>query len=619
MKTLAGFFLVSLSLFTLTYSEAIGASNSPLEDSSLPKSSVRVGDSTLSVGGMGTCVILNSGQVLCSSTVPKLSNVPIGLSRSIAVSVGSGSACAISEQKDLTCWGQDIEIVDNYPDSGKFTSVSVGERHACSVTELKLVMCWGEDGYEQATVPDALGEVKQVSVGGLHTCVLTTIGNISCWGGNDWGQADVPRNEGPIQGPYRQVSAGGAHTCAVNLVGRVRCWGLNDRGQTEISNSVTATIVRAGYASTCLVRDDGSRPKYGNVMCWGSNSGGKINVPQNLYAADISTSWYSSCAIVPYGKSTCWGDNHWLNFVNSSKSEVLLPDNPKSFRISGTNGNQIRLAFEHVSKPTDDIINWTIKDTISGKTYCQLGNAGSFWVEDAPFGQSYQFNLVGSNDAGSTNPVVLELYRHCANNPSITAAANPAVAINGSLTTMSGSVVNMCYSPTKVLFRFKEPAKSWSNWTNYPLTKSKSFSVSRKFHGRTLFQFKVIDGPKTYQTGELEAKMRIKRALPLSFAWKPAKNSQGFNQGGTISVSFSGDKEFNGNCTVSASTERAYNFALTLMGSEAKYTQFKVSNGSGSGVISMRWNGVAKVGALCKDPKFIEIYDFRNATFKANF
>ena len=133
---------------------------------------------------------------------------------------GAHHSCAILDNGDLKCWGNDSNgqlgnggsnTNLNAPSSTAINlgtgrtavSVSAGYWHACAILDNGEVKCWGAnyhgalgDGSTTATyAPNStaidLGTGRTavaVSAGELHTCVILDNGDLKCWGRDSSGQ-----------------------------------------------------------------------------------------------------------------------------------------------------------------------------------------------------------------------------------------------------------------------------------------------------------------------------------------------------------------------------------------------------------------------------------------------
>jgi len=575
-------------------------------------SSIAEGESNIAAGLGATCAVLRSGQVYCAGDSKAGGNIPSNLSKSIQVSLRDSTGCAVQADKTVMCWGQKTQIINVPKALGKVLQVSTGSDHACALTVGNVVRCWGSNLQgQQSRVPADLGKVLQISSGKYHNCAITFSGFVRCWGYNDLGQLLIPINLGSVT----KISSGASHTCAITEASVVRCWGANSFGQSNVPVDLGRVVkISAGFSHTCAITEAGL------ARCWGSSEFSQSAPPSDLgKVTQIAAGALHSCASAVLGRLVCWGANNAGQRAQSSKLPVAVPIVPRNIATEQVVGSSVFVKIDQETISTDDLTLWRVVDTGTKKTVCVVGHSAGCWVDNLKFGTTYRFSVTGTNDAGKTKTINSTPWLHCPADPVISASTPSKVMLNGSSIKIGGSVSNMCFTPKTVSFRHKETGKAWSSWSSHPVTKAQKFSVTRKYSGNTLVQFQVKDGKETYQTEQLPIQMRIRFALPLSFSWKSVRNAQGFNQGGNVTIKFTGDREFNGTCTVLSETDYAFNFAGVGVGSESRFTQFKVRNGYGTGQVTMRWNGRATVGALCEDPKFTDIYDFRYATFRTSF
>jgi Putative Ig domain/Regulator of chromosome condensation (RCC1) repeat len=224
----------------------------------------------VSAGGTHTCAIRIDFSLVCwgDDSAGQLDGVPGGWFRS--VSAGGTHTCAIRVDRDLVCWGDDsagqLDGIPNeggfhiyfhhhhfffWDDSDDFISVGAGGTHTCAVREDGDLVCWGDDSAGQLDeVPS--GKFHSVSAGRAHTCAIRTDASLVCWGDDSAGPVDeVP------EGEFSSVSAGGAHSCATGGDTGFACWGSNASGQVEpwmltapLPSGVTGTPYSFQFATT---------------------------------------------------------------------------------------------------------------------------------------------------------------------------------------------------------------------------------------------------------------------------------------------------------------------------------------------------------------------------------
>gem|GEM_PF-4402246 len=165
---------------------------------------------------------------------PGCSNVPVkieGLSgKAVALGAGYASACAISEEGIVDCWGT-FKKLEGHTIEDDWAVTPIGE----SIFDLT----------------ESLGgkAVSLSSDGSFHSCAVMRDGRVKCWGSNDSGQAGEERIEtcqdpedkfsctckyeyvGGIDGSAVQVLTGIRHTCVLMESGRLKCFGANESAQ----------------------------------------------------------------------------------------------------------------------------------------------------------------------------------------------------------------------------------------------------------------------------------------------------------------------------------------------------------------------------------------------------
>ena len=198
------------------------------------------------------------------------------------VSGGQKFTCAIVDNGDLKCWGADgagqlgdggtigvgVNTDTNAPSSTAIdlgtgrtaVAVSAGSYHACAILDNGELKCWGDDWKGQLgdggsnlaiSAPSStaidLGTGRTaiaVDAGGRHTCAILDNGDMICWGWDSKGQLgdggsnserNSPSNSTTINlGTGRTavaVSTGAEYTCAILDNGELKCWGHDQYGQ----------------------------------------------------------------------------------------------------------------------------------------------------------------------------------------------------------------------------------------------------------------------------------------------------------------------------------------------------------------------------------------------------
>ncbi|MCX5789600.1 MAG: hypothetical protein NTX64_14010 [Elusimicrobia bacterium] len=275
----------------------------------------------------------------------------------VAVGGANGSVdhvCAWLDDHNVKCWGDNTygqlglgdtnprgDTLINTPDTlspvsfgvGRTaTSIAAGGTSSCAILDNNDLKCWGDNasgqlglgdttkrGDNPGNTPDTLTPVNPgagrtvaaVALGKAHTCALLDDSSVKCWGDNTSGQlglgdttkrGDNPGNTPDTLTPVdlgtgrtaAKIALGEAHTCALLDNGQVKCWGDNTYGQLGLGDTTkrgdnpgqmgdnlstvslgsgrTATAITAGRYTTCALLDNG------RVKCWGRNALGELGL-----------------------------------------------------------------------------------------------------------------------------------------------------------------------------------------------------------------------------------------------------------------------------------------------------------------------------------------------------
>lgn len=268
---------------------------------------------SLAAGGLHTCALLDSGEVMCWGD-------------NNGGALGNGDNNAGLEETPV--------YVSNIVDA---IDIDSGHLHACAIRGDQTVWCWGSNGsgqidtretsnYYSPHFIDASG-IAQVKAGDSHTCIRSTSGDIQCRGNVPAGGTNPPSGLAPVT----DIAAGNRHSCAI-ADGRVYCWGQDSNGKlgdgTPVSGISNAVDVVAGYQHTCVRLDDGT------VKCWGSNDKGQlgnanasggpppITVANLTGVAQIDTGFNHTCIRTESGAVACWGQDG--ESVDSNEAETIF-------------------------------------------------------------------------------------------------------------------------------------------------------------------------------------------------------------------------------------------------------------------------------------------------------
>lgn len=270
--------------------------------------------------------------------------VDLGGARALQLAAGSTHTCALLEGGIVKCWGLntqgqlglgDVLARGDQPgemgaalpavDLGagrRALAVSVGVAHACALLENGEVKCWGQNDRGQLGVGDVLNRGDEPGEMGEALPAV------------DLGAAAVA------------IEAGGYFTCALLEAGRLKCWGQNNRGQlgqghidsqgdqpgelvalpfVDLGAGRRVQLIQAGQDYACALLDDGT------VKCWGGNFFGQlgqedlavrgdepgemgdalppIDLGTDRHVLTLSAGDSFVCAVLDRGPLKCWGGN----------------------------------------------------------------------------------------------------------------------------------------------------------------------------------------------------------------------------------------------------------------------------------------------------------------------
>lgn len=306
----------------------------------------------------------------------------------VDLSVGQSSACAVSDQGEVWCWGSNnkfqsaskISIFESTPfrlsGVNNATHVAVGREHACALLKTKRAVCWGSNefgqlgtGYEFSNLANSpfpeyvngLVGATRIFAGDDHTCAITDENELFCWGLNSRGQtgqlfrdesrqingrAVVAQAERVEISNVIDVGVGNTHTCALTKNGYVYCFGSNLYGQLGqgwsedksykpllVGNLVDVQKIDSSGNSICITNKNKS------MRCWGAGESGQLgnldtgdlSLPSSLslalakYSVDeFSVGNRSTCAKLDNSAVYCWGSGSFGQVGTSNAATVFL-------------------------------------------------------------------------------------------------------------------------------------------------------------------------------------------------------------------------------------------------------------------------------------------------------
>lgn len=272
------------------------------------------------------CVVTRRGTVMCTGSnqhgeLGVQSDIAqsdtfvevVGLTKARRVTVGFATACAVLEDKSVTCWGrnehgQTGSDTDYQPAARMLVKPSlvanvttdnaaVSGESTCARTLDRQVMCWGAQQdqtqamktgryvNERPTRVHDLDEVSALYAMESGYCALRR-GEVTCWGG---ARRLLPSTDyfgsGLIAVPeikdVQQLALADSHACALHTDGRVSCFGYpytmalgrakpadqqkeyEAVGPALVEKLPRARFVAAGGSQSCVLTTNN------DVYCWG--------------------------------------------------------------------------------------------------------------------------------------------------------------------------------------------------------------------------------------------------------------------------------------------------------------------------------------------------------------
>jgi hypothetical protein len=157
------------------------------------------------------------------------------------ISVGESFVCGLSEFGQVNCFGTFRSVVDFIP-SGNYSLVAAGSRSACAISRNGSLFCWGE---MQGDLPDE--QFKSVALGEGRGCGLRLNGTVICWGEN---QFVLPDNLRETQ--FFDLQSNGDSFCGIAATNySLFCWGNENLNSNSV---VLENVVPGPCRSECPCR-----------------------------------------------------------------------------------------------------------------------------------------------------------------------------------------------------------------------------------------------------------------------------------------------------------------------------------------------------------------------------
>lgn len=633
------------------------------------------GVTDISAGTYHTCAVLSSGQVACwglgyngqlGNGKRNIEYSPVfvnGVSNIASVSPGTYHTCAIDNAGKVFCWGSDTrgygstrtgQLGDGLPYKDSFTPVQVkgltshalkissGESHTCAILITKKLQCWGKGNWgglgngsfknspiaAQVSGPTST-QVTDVSASFENTCEILggeAKGEVWCWGFRAWGTLGdgsfLGRNYSGASKPVKTLisgatflDSGGGSVCAV-VENQPWCWGSNLFGQLQNSSAPTPTqnwfVDRSSNPSKIIL----PTPIFGVTVSKGIEF-------ESTYVASVCA--WSSLDVY------CWGGGEPTGQLGSGEfteglglptrvvfpvtGQISKPGAPSSTRVSLAN-DSVNLEINHEYDRSQGYLIWQVRRLDTGQLVCQVDGRKDFASCSASgftHRQTLQFSVQGRNEAGLGEPYLTETIKYCVSNPvRIVTTLKKDSQISGSQFSVSGYWENHCSDPkNEIEYRTKLLGQSWSGWNKIPLVDSTRFNLLKNFTYNSSIEFRGLLDSQYFYAPILQIRVASKNLNPINYSSMAREVEPGISEGSNLQVSFAGDPNYNGICTISAVTGKALDPKGSDLGTYSKSMIVYVFKGSGAGLLPLEWNGLYKLSAVCRDPNFLEIRTFK--------
>jgi hypothetical protein len=311
--------------------DASGALDAPPSASDGPVASDSGADAEVNADADGSSCVVDAG------------GSPF-LDDAIAIAVGTSVGCAIRQNHELVCWGNNTAgqlgiapgtlqgsarpialALPQDAGSAYVADVAIGTGFTCLIDSNSTVWCIGSNAVGElgrglvgdasavlAPVVDGAGGVlkaQSIALGRHHACAIRLAGDLVCWGANTNGElladgsAPAPQPIvvpiGLSGAPLRVASEARAlHTCAWTPIAAA-CWGANDHGALALP-----------------ISDPGTNPAIGSALAAGGAA-----APASLLAVGGD----HTCALDANGALYCWGSDQSGAAGPSASGPIVTP------------------------------------------------------------------------------------------------------------------------------------------------------------------------------------------------------------------------------------------------------------------------------------------------------
>ena len=320
---------------------------------------------------------------------PKL----IGNSKWDEISADMHYTCGIDTNKSIKCSGTSDflslsvdtlnKTISSSGEINKWKLISTAYNNACAISNEGQLWCWGDNTSGQLGVDDLLDNEgskrsippvkvnddkwKSVFTKGKRTCGIKSDNTLWCWGYGSVGQlgighiehenkiVKIPKQVGNDY--WNKIALGSAVSCGLKQDNTLWCWGktefiyenmykdfvLEPELLTEDKFIDIAIGNNNGGYSICGIKEDDT------LWCWGSNNSGQLgngsqsdsDIPVqvgNDKWKTVSTGWNYTCGIKDDNSLWCWGNNYYFKLGDGTEELRTKPkkitDNSDWLKIS---------------------------------------------------------------------------------------------------------------------------------------------------------------------------------------------------------------------------------------------------------------------------------------------
>lgn len=276
----------------------------------------------------------------------------------IAVDVFADTACAVTTDAEIVCWGDrtfgaarvappgEPYMPTVVPFAGAPVFVAAGSGAACVLEADGAAWCWGENGTgilgngttDDATEPTSVAgshAFDHIAVGTATACAIDRDGATWCWGSNSFGQlGDGSTVNSPVPVAvtgglvFRHLDVGTAQVCGITVDDALYCWGRARSGGMGETNPAPV-LVDPGpvHDVEVLLNEFVVAHADGRVTRWATSRlfEGPTSAVDSIDAQQVAFGYFHTCGLEASGTVKCWGGNEWGQLGNRATADSMTP------------------------------------------------------------------------------------------------------------------------------------------------------------------------------------------------------------------------------------------------------------------------------------------------------